>query len=62
LKQIHRDNPTAPPNDAGERARRTPNSATNVEDPLAGQRLKRGDGRLTQPTELAFEGLADFKP
>jgi len=61
-KQIHADDPTARPNELGERPRRTPNAASNVEHVLAGPRPNRGDGGLTQRAELAFEGLADFKP
>jgi hypothetical protein len=62
LKQIHPDNPPRLPDEPGERTRRTPNAAANVEHPLAGQGLNRCDCSLTQRTELAFEGLADFKP
>jgi hypothetical protein len=62
LKQIHPDNAPAPPNDPGERTRRPTDAAANVQNPLAELGLKRCDGSLTQRTELAFEGFADFKP
>jgi hypothetical protein len=60
LKQIHPDNAPARPNHPGQRTRRTPNAAANIEYMLAGQWPNRRHGGLTQRTELAFEGLADF--
>ncbi len=62
LKHIHPDHPAARPNAAGEHAWRTSNPTANVKHPLAGLGPNRCDRRLTQRTELAFEGLADFKP